>query len=239
MKNGILHSWKESVIIFIPRNLKIFFLATINAFIKALKPFFLYFFPFLIIWIGYDSVCRVQSPAWCLRLYYPAFFIFALINAGMIAAIRPSTAKKDGAYYKGLWFQLICAALLDFLYTISMGSFSYSIYSFLILPFIVMPIITMALFFMLDAPMSIFSIIKSLKRATLFVFYNYPFFIISIVGYFLLFGLIFLLFGLLLQLMRAAAFLMPIIQLIGIFILMCWFSIMYTKRVYEQYEIYK
>ncbi|MBI2775114.1 hypothetical protein HYX58_03870 [Candidatus Dependentiae bacterium] len=238
MKNGILHSWKESMLIFIPRNLKIFFLATINVFLKALKPFFLYFFPFIILWIGYDSVCRVQSPAWCFRLYYPAFFIFALINAGMIAAIRPSVAKKDGAYYKGLWFQLICATILDFLYTLSMGTLAPSLYSFLILPFIIMPLVTIALFFILDAPKNMFSIVKSLKRAALFVFYNYPFFFISIVGYFLLFGLLFLLLGLLLQFMKAA-FLMPIIQLIGMFILMCWFSIMYTKRVYEQYEIYK
>src|SRR6516164_9610298 len=103
MQNGFFHSWKESLIIFAPQNLKLFSMAALNALIKALKPFFIYFAPFLVLWLGYDWVSRMPTLGLIFRNYYPiyyvAFFTFALMNAGMVASIRPSTQLKKCTYF--------------------------------------------------------------------------------------------------------------------------------------------
>jgi hypothetical protein len=242
---GLIRSWKESCAVFAPKNFKLFFLAVLNTYVQSLVPFLLYFGIFL--------VGSATTPLWLNNKYFEesynlalaAFLIsaFSLMIAsfGMYAAVRPSVARKNARYFLGFGFHFFWFVIFEFLFRVFFAGVELTagfMARFFIHGLLIAPMVICFFFFLLDSRPSVVQQLRNLKSAFLFVVYNLPFCLTSGFAFFILpyFVPSRMKFTSQSTVMLAAYFLFWVFTTLFI---LSWFCVMYTKRVYEQYELYK
>ncbi|OQA35897.1 MAG: hypothetical protein BWY54_00362 [Candidatus Dependentiae bacterium ADurb.Bin331] len=235
----LLRSWKESCIVFLPKNFKLFFLAVLNTFAKGLIPFLLYF--------GIFIVGSLVVLVWQFQ-YFPStwliIFVFCGVASsfGMYAALRPSVSRKNARYFIGFGFHFIWFIIFEFLFRIFNEGIELAVGSsarFWLQGLLFTPFMIYFFFFLLDSQPGFLQQFRNLKSAFMFILYNLPFTLIS--------AFILIIPSLLLRkisfIIPSAAFIAPLLYILYSIIVMffglSWFCVMYTKRVYEQYDLYK
>jgi len=247
--NELMRTWRSSLSIFFPANLKLFFLATINAVIKGIQPFMIYVFPMVVlIKLFQINVCHIEDM-WCQFLGRKPSLMLIVAVVGAIAAIRPSVNLKKCKYFRAFWFP---ALVLFLLWTFFLTGFNWAlegisapvvksnfiIFGLFIL--IALPLMILVSYCLFDAPRSIIGMLNGIKKGILFTLYNLPFIFISMLFYFVISLLIYiptLMFALYFDLPGITVYILPGVLFGLFFILSSWLSILYTKRVYEQYDL--
>lgn len=227
----ILHTWKESFSIFVPKNLKLFLLVTLNAIIDTFTTLLKYW------WFLYAILLFLFTPMlnWVMvpivntmggvTLFYGIFtfkiaFIPILIFFLTCLAARPSTWLKNYAYFGRyllrFWYVpfLILFFLMGGLHKIPLMALLFLLY----------------ILFLIDSDGAIMSIGWSLIRAIKMLIYNLPLFIIIEVlmqGFTI--GISFLHLGLLIY---------TILLLIILPLFVCLVTNIYVKKLHDQSELY-
>lgn len=249
--NELVRTWKSSLSIFLPTNLKLFFFATINAVIKGLRPFIIYVFPVVVlIKLFQINVCHIEDM-WCQLLGKKSLLMLIVALVGAIASIRPSVNLKRCRYFRALWLPALVLSLLwaaflvgfnDALANIGTPVMPFQLIIFGFFMLVLLPLMILLSYCLFDAPRSLIGMLKGIKRGLLFTLYNLPFIFISMLFYFIVALLIYiptLMFALYFDLPGIAIYILPGVLFGFFFLLSCWFSILYTKRVYEQYDLIK
>jgi len=201
----IVHSWLESLQLFIPKNFKLFFLVTLRSFCLALKDFFStlwWFFLFLVVGEPVLSVWFLRGlPRW-----FPALFGWLLLvfyTFYLFLSVRPSITLKNNSYYiryTGYVFYVVVILFgVEFFLNLMSGIplpisnvVQYGLT--LMLPFellgvmpllLISPLLVFTILFLLDSDGTPLSFFASLGRGAKMFLYNYPF---CILAYFLFFG---------------------------------------------------
>lgn len=239
--SSILSSWRKSLSVFLPRHFKLFLLAVANAALQGVRPYVLYGFPFIGAWLGYEIVGSFYPFIYGYSiLQLVGIAVFALTYVLMVPAVRPSVGMKNCAYFRAFWLHIGIGAALLIIYT-----FAVSISSFLaIISFIaaLFPLVITILFFLFDSKDPMRECGRSMIRGILFTLYNYPFYLITVIGGFLV-TLPFLLLNALIftyvfHLWWLIIIIKPLLSLLLIYLMVCWLNVFYTKRVYELYDTY-
>ncbi len=224
----LLHTWKNSLNVLIPRNLNLFLLITINTCIKAcyvfIKSAWPLFIPFIFLWyvlvvytftfLGARSVTIVISI-----IHYLFFFLWCV-------ATRPSVNRKTigyfFSYFRRFWY------LIPLIY---IDSTFFGIYGLF-----VSVIFTL---FVLDSEGSIRSFLYSLVRTAKMIFYNLPVFLI--VSFIISFS-VKLLLGPVLNWMHLpdifTGFFSLVVWSLVMSLYICFFSNIYIKKLHEQFDLY-
>lgn len=243
---GLIRSWKESCAVFVPKNFKLFFLAVLNTFVQSLVPFLLYvgFFLVILTIIGAFLSLIFMRPL-MLQGSFGLLIIGVLIplsKFGMYLSVRPSVSSKNVKYFFGFGFHFIWFVLFNALFSV----IDYGLIMFIgkkgqvwIDGLLITPLMIFLLFFLFDSRPSIMQQFRNLKSAVMFVIYNLPFCLISgailfvLLHYITVAAVTFVPYSILIP--ASLFFITGIVSLFTI----SWFCVMYTKRVYEQYELYK
>lgn len=248
--------WRRSLTVFLPANLKLFALVSINAFLKASKVFFTYFWwmplipclytfkPSMIFGLKFNWVLLRQLAQW--------FFI--------LLAIRPSIDLKTARYfisYIPRFIAFVCFILVvsavQWLVTlvfhmlfqlpvlawvIERGFFLFNnLVGFMLIP---SPLLLFAGYFLLDSDGTVKSFLYSCMRSIKMLCYTYPFCLISLavflplffVGDFLI-ALITRFFPIIVRCVVDNVF-MAVYHLF----VASWFSTIYIKRAHEDFPLY-
>ncbi len=249
---GLIRSWRESVAVFVPKNFKLFFLAVLNTFVQSLVPFLLYFGIFfigLVVVLSFDNSYfeGLHNLAFMRFLALVRLLVLVLCsfitNFGMYAAVRPSVARKNARYFFGLGFHFIWFLVFLFLsrfFSASIELMAQNAPRFFLEALLALFTIYF-FFFMLDARPRFIQQFINLKSSFIFIVYNLPFCLISAFVFFVLPRFISIdtkLFSLISSTIGVPA-LYLLFSTFGTLFVLSWFCVMYTKRVYEQYELYK
>jgi hypothetical protein len=255
---GIGQSWVESLKILIPKNLKLFMLASLNAMRRALIPVIVFSIAYgVMFFIGMMAMRFVP------HVQIPKFLSFLIAHSlhgailfwlfGLAWLIRPSVRKTDIHYFFAGIPKMIVVTLIGLVLFFIMVAKSEIIFSTLfprlnLKATFIFEVILFLLWasiyslFLFDQKLSIKNVILSLYRSVLFVFYNLPFLI-------LLFGFTIGCVYFILYFYRSSSAMVPpfiwlsqIINLAApylvILLIISMLSVFYTKRVHEQYELY-
>ncbi|MBD3231595.1 hypothetical protein GF322_02940 [Candidatus Dependentiae bacterium] len=241
----LLKKWQESLEVFKGNNIKLFFLATINVFYKALLTFFkyfwwlyLYYFLFTLIFREYLSAsfsiwCWSRDVGFLLGIFCLIYFLFFL-------SIRPSVENKNFFYFI-LYSKRILEFLPLFLLLLISLSFCpnkymqiiilnnffipvnfFSCKSIIIFNAVVFPVVWFSSFFLLDVKQSFEKFFLSLIRGIKLIVLYLPF--ISITSF--VYAIIY--------------FFLPSIHLkilLDVFF-MCMFSVYYTKVKHKDFNVF-
>lgn len=239
---GLIRSWRESVAVFVPKNFKLFFLAVLNTFVQSLVPFLLYFGIFIIgalAPLGLNNTFLQDSYNVTLIAFLVSAFSIMTISFGMYVTVRPSVARKNARYFLGFGLHFIWFVIFELLLRILNASIEltvgYTVRLF-VQALIISPFVVYFYFFLLDSRPNFVQQLRNLKSALMFVLYNLPFCLISGFLFFVLPHFVSS------QMIFPGRSIIALYLLIWIFTSLftfSWFCVMYTKRVYEQYELYK
>lgn len=256
-------SWIDSLKIFLPQNFKLFLLASLNAFVKALPLALLFVgmtmlivFPLtaalfiLPFWVHFFSLSQAGQQT---ILVFTNWFVLLISQSfsllGVTLAIRPSVSKKNINYFSSrlkylpyIW-ALYCVMVLPYIlyqfvyrhdYAFKLDIFSISGCFFIIFAL-----------FILDQKASITNSILAVKRTLQLIIYNFPFMVLSYASFYFFYYYLIMqiinLFARLLHINETNIFVLIGATLIGfsstIFVY-AWYSVFYTKRVHDQFELY-
>jgi hypothetical protein len=211
-------SWRESLAIFAPSNLKVFTLIALKATVEAYKIFFTHFWWLFLGTIGLGMYVRATKGSSGLGFIFVMVIILWLLQIFLIClATRPSVQRKTYSYFMHYGWHLICFLFfcvimlaIDMCMTVVqiltlsgrvritsidvvvhllsiilvpltfLGFWLYE--GTVLIPLYITPFFLFWTFFLLDSPIGLRSIVKSLKNAIKMVIYNYPFCLISFGG---------------------------------------------------------
>lgn len=192
--------WKESLVLFAPKNFKLFLLVTLNTIVQIGKALVRYCWAPLLLFFAMDLF--VAEPLYGLSgTLGGAQVVLVLIRSMMLflvfLAARPSMLRKGYWYFASYWYYWFYVALYALLRLVLQATlvsylsehthFLWGIWSF-IWPFFAMnlatPLYAYYILFLLDSSGSIFAACASLWRALKMMWYNLPaVFLIHAIGY--------------------------------------------------------
>lgn len=240
----LLASWKQSLSIFYPlNNLKLFGFAILRAAQVAVPQFlksfwWLYLVMLLGVFMGMPVIDMILSPLSTVCIYL---------------AVRPSVGLKNKDYWLAHWKHIVFGVALSWVLALATGALASAETLFCIeLPLItnlswliifcdviVFNIIFAALplwyFFFLDSHSTIFAFGKAWKNAFVMAWYTLPVWLIFYVGLELMLN-IFEMINVVENWVTIP--LMILLSVILQIVAACVWSVFYTKRLHEQFEIY-
>jgi hypothetical protein len=250
----LVQAWIDSVQILKPKNLKLFMLVTANSIIQAYYLFFKYFWWLLLVCFGllvYSFfILNFQDNA-SLALYGQLqgvfYILYTFLFMGACFITRPSIAKKDCAYLRGLykrfiiyWFLWIALFTVACITRHGIPLFYITMYS---------PAYIFTILFFADsaggAPRFIFSLYNAIKM----ILYNMPlllgtgaFFYSATLLYSVILKYIFVWFF---MEENVSIHLFVLLRLIGTGLSMlllpigvCTYANIYIKKLHDQFDLY-
>lgn len=259
MIKNLLISWKESVSIFLPSNAKLFFLVFLKTLLSTYKNVLLYgWWAFLLTLLATSYL--VFYPLVLFTYVNPIWTAFIWFFIAFLSA-RPSVKLKTWGYYKDYWihgiFLLLMALLLQWAmallftgalyiaqctpafmgYGITLALTPLALFFFLSFDIFLLLISPWFLFFALfvcDSLPSFKRFFVSGWRASIMVFYNYPWCVIIYFGFRYLLG--FLVMGL--HALAVPFLIINAIMLLLLPIPVVMVTCFYTKRLHDQFNYY-
>lgn len=247
----LFRSWKESLLLFVPKNMKLFLLVTLKSALETYSFLIYYFWWLLLLTIVFDLGCYYPE---CMvsgtMLHIASLLANILLLFTLFTLARPSIAVKNRAYWYeqlrksyigftclyiilfgmrqllGILLIYICIALCGLpLYDMLSGFFMF-VYG--TAPMVVIPVFTFAELFFLDSTGSCKGFFLSIWRGFVMFIYNAPFCMISVIFLYLVWEVMFMLFGI----YRIYLF-FPFIPF-----MLSYFKNMYVKRLHDQFNLY-
>jgi len=251
----LFRSWKESLLLFLPKNYKLFLLVTLKATLQLYKDLFRYCWWFIALAMGLFIAAPVvgliaeglpeQASMIAVFLGVAIFVLEFIWTFLQVIFARPSTDRKGwrylGAMFKRTFVGSAVVALLSvalffpllFLHPVMLNKVLFLFNGAYGLSLI-------ALFFYMDGDHGIKGIFESVWQALLHIAYNMPFILVSVLGILLLNDAFSILFfkmmpgkwiAVLFPLLRAVKFiLMPVVT--------AYFKQFYVKRLHDQFQLY-
>lgn len=191
----LLKSWKESLEVFLPKNIVLFGKLTANTMLQTTKTWLSQWWGLLILWgwLAFFSnmifVFPTQSFSIVLFLWLHSIMPL-LILLTLVLAARPSVAIKNNRYYFSYWrhvlviigmFYIMCFGFVKVLRAVAKPA---SVVRFwnansIVLQYVILPTVLVFLLLwiitFLDTKFHIRALLSSLIRAFKLVVYNYPF----------------------------------------------------------------
>lgn len=227
MKDGIvllLRSWKESLLIYIPKNFKLFLLVTIKSAMQTYGYVIYHFWWLFLLMVLVDTgcyypECLLPGSLWVLlNMLVKGLFLLIIFMLS-----RPSISLKNIHY------------IIEQLYRFGLGFLLLYMFFYMIMPLInmmiiglvIMPIFICTLLFYLDTAGSLGDIGWSLWRGIKMYLFNLPFFllsaaVVSIIWYQLSFHSIY----------------WKYIFFLFVPFVVSYFKNMYVKRLHDQFNLY-
>ncbi len=111
---NIAQTWRDSLTIFLPKNLKLFLLITLKSIIETYKTLFRYFWWLILLniivepllWFVWDST-HAQWAWWLIHYIPVSLLLMFLFYCALFLCARPSVKKKDYAYFKDYPFHCL------------------------------------------------------------------------------------------------------------------------------------
>jgi len=227
----LLASWKQSLSIFYPlNNLKLFGFAVLRAMQVAVPQFFKTFWWLVLLLMVADFL---KLPI--------DFFVVSLLLVVTYLVVRPSVGLKERSYWLERWphilgsFVLVAGAMVATFFVQSVGDSLHPITTVLTVLFVLVDfLLPLWLFFYFDSRATIVDFFLAGKRAVMMAWYTLPAWLFL---YFTL-EILFLLPSLLGREQIVASLLMGITLVIVQIVVACFWSVFYTKRLHEQFELY-
>jgi hypothetical protein len=246
----LFQSWKESLLIFLPKNAKLFFLVTLKTITQSYKLIIRDFWWLLLLsW----SLSIVTAWYFWSQILFNGISLFLQISSvfAFFLIIRPSIKRKGYEYYKDyrsfLFYFLIGAlvltgcliALFKVLLLFALNPLTAHwivVASFLSITTLFMsPLFSFIIFFVLDSDGGIKNIFLAIIRGIKMVIYNYPFCFIL----FTLFKMLdFIAWYLILFVGSSYAVLITPIWLLLLVIPLSIWNNFYIKRLHDQFGLY-
>lgn len=250
----LLQSWKDSLSLLKPSNLKLFCLVTLKLLISTYKTLLVYFWWFGLL-LGVSYYVNIIPNITNFYLLIPWYIKRVLIIFVVLLTARPSIGIKDYTYFMNYWRHFIYALffycviapaiavtdffLLNFVFfgsgmgpqepgqAIFVGLFTLPIVGFIFA--CLMMISLFMVLFLLDSDGTLKSALSSLWRGTKMFWYNLPFCLIFMgVRYLVVFS-----FLSLLPIVYSSVvidFLFPVS--------LCFITNFYVKKLHEQFTVY-
>lgn len=228
MKDSIvllLRSWKESLLIYVPKNFKLFLLVTIKSAVQTYGYLIYYFWWLLLLLILLDVGCYYPE---CLLPSGLWNFFDLLVKACCLLITfilaRSSLSLKNVHYiieqlYKS-WFGFFLLYLIFY--------FLFKFFSYIFFALVLMPIFICALFFYLDTFGSLQDLLLSWWRGIMMYLFNAPFFlVVSCVVAFLWY-----------QTASSYSIYGTYIFFLFVPFMVSYFKNMYVKRLHDQFNLY-
>lgn len=215
MFSGLLHSWRESLVLLQPKNLKLFLLVTLKSLTMALRSWLIYAAPTLVVWALLSNMIVRFSYNTADMIIFVSYGWTAALTVSMILFMRPSVALKNCAYfrsYAGRAFLLVTIGLLLYLVPRNVSVIAWLCY------------VNFSLF-ALDSDFYPMSLIKSGIRGLRMIIYNFPVYVAFIVPAYLLESIVQTQYGF-------------IIRMLSLLIWTALFVNLYVKRVHDQFTLY-
>lgn len=253
--NVIVQSWRDALLLCLPKNFSLLLLVTINNAIRTYRH--------LVVYFGWLMVLLIATHQFFLSSFLPYIGISPemldhvshtlqiVVASVWLTAVylcaRPSVLPKSFEYFSQYLFYIpyiICwIALVLWTHTyIFMPLVGRMPIALAVLDWLIwLYAIGVALFFplfLLDAPISVINAIKAVRRALLMSWYNLPVVLIwagaflgACVGSYWVFALLELPEG-----VSSAWWLVKVLVIVPVMIL--FFCTLYTKKVHEQFALY-
>lgn len=175
----LFHMWKDSLKIFIPRNLKLFGLVSLNAARHAYRVWFRFFWPLFILYILSGAVAGYAPRSAALVGAVSCFGLFIAI----ILCVRPSVKRKTYAYfYDYRWHVALVGVLFFADYFVAMEHMANPILAtHLFAPLFLVPLTVFMLFYC-DTHGRLRDLFLSAWRTLKMLWYGLPFYFILIVA---------------------------------------------------------
>jgi hypothetical protein len=199
----LLQSWQESLKVFIPKNFKLYLLATLNAALHTYKALVLKYWWVLLGYLAVDLGIGFATYNLGLTEFFLAhetlyevlsmvqdYSYVALILLVALAA-RPSVQKKDAAYLAGYgkhlaYFMVVAVALNELFGPQPLATNLWIKFAFLFEVSYLSPLFVFFTLFLLDVRPSLRGVGKAMLNAGTMCLYNYPFCLASFI---MLYGL--------------------------------------------------
>lgn len=220
----LLRSWKESLLIYIPKNFKLFLLVTIKSALQTYGYLIYHFWWLLLLVILVDTgcyypECLLPGSLWV----FANMFLKALSLFIIFMLSRPSVSLKNIHYIVeklpnfGLGFLLFYI----FFYIVVAA------FKVLIVGLIMVPILICSLLFYLDTAGSLEDVVLSLWRGIKMYLFNFPFFLLSAI----------VVLGIWYQVTLLSIYWKYVFFLFVPFVV-SYFKNMYVKRLHDQFNLY-
>jgi hypothetical protein len=243
----LIASWRESLTLLRPASLKMFGLLTLNAWIKAWKACWMYVVPLVAVILvevqtGYFSGKIFVRP-WVPLAQVAIIVLITVASSLFVAATRPSVAKKDGAYFFRIllnYIPIIVLLRLGIFFPKPMGM----LWARLLVATMITPIMLFFTLFLFDTPAWSFkSYWRAIRNAVILFVFNLPLCLVAMVGQgvlcmptvLLTAWSIALKHGALSELLDVASI---FLFCLGISLMTCYWANLYTKRLYDQPNLY-
>lgn len=250
----LLTAWKDSLVLFIPKNFRQFLLLTANTIIQSYGVWIRYWWWLLPIYAGIvwrsgllDEYAQTDS----LAMQIAFLGIVGLIFFTFLLSVRASILRKDYAYFLKyaqrpdtyfLYCIISLSALIYFLdWSISIGTDWPSHLYMLFVAYCAQLWFLFFMFFLLDSRGTLYDAIRSSYQSLTMMVYSLPFFI----------GCFMIMLPIVLMLQELVPFSVAFIHthFVGAFGLLltwhcaislpiCFLSNVYIKKVHEQYSLY-
>lgn len=175
----LFHMWKNSLKIFIPRNLKLFSLVSLNAVLQTYKVWLRLLWPLFILYMlaGVVAVYAPMSGALAVAIFNFGLFVT------LILAMRPSVKRKTYAYFYDYRWHVAMMAVFFFVdFFVAMEHMYKPFFlAHLFAPVIVIPLTTLMLFYC-DTPGRLRDYFASCWRTIKMLWYGLPFYFILTVA---------------------------------------------------------
>ncbi len=220
----LLRSWKESLLIYIPKNFKLFLLVTIKSALQT-YGYLIYHFWWLFLLIVlvdtgcYYPECLLPGSLWVLlNMFLKALFLLIVFMLS-----RPSVSLKNIHYIleKLYSFGLGALVLYLFFYMVS------TIIKYIVVGLVMMPIFVCSLLFYLDTAGLLQDVLSSLWRGVKMYLFNTPFFLLSAI----------VVLGIWYQVTLLSVYWKYLFFLFVPFVV-SYFKNMYVKRLHDQFNLY-
>jgi hypothetical protein len=227
MKDGIvllLRSWKESLLIYIPKNFKLFLLVTLKSAMQTYGYLIYHFWWLFLLVVLVDTGCHYPECLLPGSLWlFLSMFIKALFLLVVFMLSRPSVELKSGHYIIEQLSKFGLGSLLLYIFFYILVT----LIKVLIVGLVVIPIFVCILLFYLDTSGSLEDICLSLWRGIKMYLFNLPFFllsamVVSVIWY---------------QVSLHSIYWKYIFFLFVPFVV-SYFKNMYVKRLHDQFNLY-
>ncbi len=233
----ILQSWKESLSLFNPSNFKLFFLVSVQAFMRAVQTMVIYWGWLILLFWTYDYFLPQNATQH--SLFIDVLFRSVLLFL-MICSVRASTPLKNGRYFVNVFVKVwpvVPITIALYWLNVHMPSvnsfFDTSFYLFFSV------VLTLYLLFVTDTEGGVYALCISAYRACKLLLFNIPWFIIIAFAFTVIELVLLALAGYVAQFSSGVAMVLhELIQaaLYGFQVTMV--TNFYIKRLYDQLEVY-
>lgn len=235
----VASSWRESLKLFLPKNLSLFFLVTLNATIKALQVFCkqwgaLVAGVFLVQLIIAYVLPTMKSQELSVFWLFNALLLFVL-------CVRSSSAQKNYSYFVSY---TLFIPIIVFYYILV--RFKEAYVDFFPLSLLMSPFFITTLFFLFDDSPSVKNALLALFRSFKMTVYNFPFYVVSYTFFLMIRWTSNWLVGLFYKFVMnfslaywVGSVFLFLTAFVGYAFYITWFNSFYIKRVHDQYSLYE